>query len=624
MSDRDAVSGAKLSMTDAESFCVACPISITHLLRYGLNNAGKSWRFSALPFLAALIFFLLSHSIDAQSLTPKLSLPFPFAQTYFESVGDSESIPSGNIMALAQDPRGFLWIGTQGGLIRYDGYRFRKFTRDINDPKSIAGNYIQSLWAAPDGKLWVGTASEGLSIFDPRTEQFTNFNHDPDQAGSISGGRIRAIVGDRQNGVWIGTETGLDYLSVGAGAFKHYRQAPDHPESLNDNKVRSLLIDREARLWVGTASGLQRLRSDGSGFENIATALSRSEMGPAIKHINTKALGGQEVMALFQAQDGKIWVATAKQGAGWIDVTDSNLSFHAIAVNSARSDSLSHAWINDIAQPQADQIWLGSYGGGINVVSASDGRVLRKIMHDPAIQSSLALDSTSHMLMDRSGLLWIGTYGGGLQRHFPANQAFHLIRHSPTLRAGLSHANVRSMLELSDGRILVGTDGKGIDILDRERGLIGGYRADLTKPMSLADSCVLALVQSSDGAIWAGTRLAGVQRLAAGSSQWQRFSTEHGLPNSPVRRLLIDKSGELWAGTNMGLHHWNAREKKFEIIHTADGEPIPAAASSLAVDAQGQVWSGGISGLWMHDAKKILRKRSYTMKNAKKVLPTMT
>jgi len=121
---------------------------------------------------------------------------FAYAEPYLETVGEAESIPLRAVAAQLQDDQGLLWIGTQFGLLRFDGYRFRTFVHDSRDPQSLAGDFVQSLWLGPDRKLWIGTSSDGLSVLDLRTELFENFRHDAASAAGLSAGPIWALAGD--------------------------------------------------------------------------------------------------------------------------------------------------------------------------------------------------------------------------------------------------------------------------------------------------------------------------------------------------------------------------------------------------------------------------------------------
>lgn len=540
------------------------------------------------------------------------SASFDFVQPQLENIGDAESIPEGTVTALTQDARGFIWIGTQKGLLRYDGYRFRRFTHLANDPASLAGDYVLALWAAPDGRVWVGSNSDGLSVFDPASERFERFSHDPARADSLAAGRVLALAGDAQGGLWIATDNGLCYRQTsGSGGFTHYRHDPANPASLLDNRVRSLLLDRQARLWVGTVSGLQLRKPDGKGFETIAG----SAPDPAAK-------GGVAVQALFQAQDGKLWLGSAKHGAAWLmpdapsgarklhwlplesgkpaaAVATSAVATTTVATAAPRPEGLSHAWVRGIAQVAPNRIWLATYGGGINVVDASDGRVLQHLRHDPALSSSLALDSVKPLLLDRSGLLWIGTWGGGLQRFNTHNDMVRLLRHGQNPASHLSHPNIRSMLELANGQILFGTNGNGIDIFSPQSGLTGGYRATPGQRGSLPDGTILALAQTKDGSIWAGTQLAGIVRLQPGSKEWQSIPA---LPGAQVRRFLEARDGSLWVATDRGAARWQAGQSRFEPVPDQNGTPMTNAVITLAQDREGRIWAGSDNGLWVMPA----------------------
>ncbi len=549
---------------------------------------------SPLPLMAAET---IAPSAPSAPLAP--SPIIPSTEPEFETVHDG-SIDNQAITALAQDARGLIWIGTQNGLIRYDGYRFRKYTYTANDPFSLPNNYVYALVAAKDGKIWIGNLSEGLSVFDPASERFETFRHDDKVAESLSDNKIWVLSRDEQDGIWIGTDHGLDYLKAGSKRFEHFKHSND-PHSLLDNKIRSLLFDKAGHLWVGTTQGLQRRSTDRKSFTTMVT--------------------GSEVHSLFEAQDGKLWLGTLEHGAAWLmpEVSPSQINWLPLA-------QLSHPWIAGITQVQADQIWLASLGGGITIVAASDGRILQTLRHDPTLPGSLALNDIKPFLLDRAGWLWVGTYGSGLQRINASNHLVRTLRHSKNRPNGLSHPDVRSVLELASGKILIGSSGNGIDIFDREKGLIGGYRANKDEPNPLPDASAISLAQTSDGTLWVGTQLAGVVLQRPGSTAWV---TVQGLPNKHVRQLLIARDGSLWAGTDGGMARWRPDQTqdqaqdqtrnpttalslnpnpnqalppvRFETLTDDQGKAMEAIVTTLQEDRQGRIWIGTESGLWLHE-----------------------
>ena len=540
-----------------------------------------------------LLIFLLLFSQFASAVDRKLT-EFAFAEPYFENVGNAELLDT-TITSLAQDRKGWLWVGTQHGIVRYDGYRFRKFVHDDTNPASLPGDYVTALMSAQDGKLWVGTLSNGLAIFDPKTEHFDYMGGGAADEQAPRGtpatsnvrGRIWAILADAAGGVWVGANQGLDYWPAGKPhAVQHFRHDGEQEDSLADDRVRSLLIDHEGSLWVGGASGLQRRRAGSEHFERIASDPN-----------DRVSLAHQKIMTMFEAADGKLWIGTIASGAAWLDPGTHQL--HWIC-NPLKPDRTTHGWISKILEPQPGHIWLGTFGGGIDIVQSSDGKLIRSIRHDATNPSSLALNHIGTMLVDTSGLLWTGTWGGGLQKFLPSNQSFYVLKHSAERKQGLSNSDVHSVLELKDGRILIGSDGNGIDIIDRNLGLIGGYRPFPGQQGKLRDGTITSMAQTQDGALWVGTQQSGTFRLEVGSDQWQAYPTNAGMPDV-INKFLVAKDGTLWVGTAGGLSHWLPRQHRFEATMRVGGGNMNAAVYNLAEDAHGRIWAGSDAGLWVWD-----------------------
>jgi diguanylate cyclase (GGDEF)-like protein len=504
-------------------------------------------RMRSVPLSAILALFLLVTTAGAS--------PFPAGLVSFRRVPIPDDIPAHLCTALAQDREGFLWIGTQAGLVRYDGYSFRVHRSDPEDPRTLGGNYVRTLLAASDGRLWAGTFSGGLSVYDPATETFTRYRHDPRNPGSLSHDRVEGLAEDRSGRLWIATNEGLDRLDPRTGRIDHFLAA---------DRVRALLVDRSGQVWVGGRDGLQVWR-EGKGFERVAPDLA-----------------GQFVGKLFEDDRGRIWIGTTENGAAVLDPRTGRLR---------RLQGLGHFWVYGIAQATPGEIWIATFGGGVDIVDPDSLSVLDRLRHDPALENTIGGDRIGALLVDRSGVMWVGTWGQGLVRHDPAARAFRALRHSPNRPEGLSHAAAVRALAMQDGSIWVGTNGNGIDILDRAGRRIGSHRPDPADPGALSDGSVTCLAQGRDGTIWVATLNGALHRL-----QSRRFERLAG-PGGPIRAMTFGPDGTLWVGAAEGLGRIDPRS--LETSTSLSGHAVEAIAF-----AQGTLWVGTDSGLNAFDPKR--------------------
>ncbi len=535
--------------------------------------------FSANLSGAAVVDLTATRSTGPVKENTDFSYAFPGFDKLAPGVGD-ESLGELNIVTV--DKSGLLWIGTDvTGLVRYDGYTWRSYRHIQGDNKSLGSNSVLALWVAQDGLIWVGT-SQGVSAFDPDTEQSVNYVHDDANPDSLVGDRVNRILGDTNGNIWLGVfGKGLDYLAKGSTTIRHFHHDPASPTSLANDFVGGLLIDRQGRFWVGTRDGLQRLLPDGTGFERVA---SRSG--------DPNSLAGKSIVSLYEALDGKIWIGT-KTGLAWMD--PATFELHFIGRDNAPGNRLTNEFITKIIQPLPDEIWAATNGGGIDVLAADDGRVLQRWQKDSSLDGNLEHEIVLGMARDNEGNVWVSGMQEFLQRYNLRQRFGYQIRHSTERINGLSAKSATSVLELPDGRILVGTDGNGIDILDRQRGLVGGYRPD-GRPGSLPKGLIYSLARSSDGTLWAGT-YTGVWALPPGQAKWNAY-TDKGIDKMGiVQQFYIDSDDSVWASTLTGLLRWTKKANRFEPVLLDSGKPLELPASASIRDREGNLWVGMNMGL---------------------------
>jgi diguanylate cyclase (GGDEF)-like protein len=511
--------------------------------------------------IAALLLFLVGTAgAGAAAVSPWASLGDPV----FMRV-DSRELAESVVEAIAQDSTGFLWIGTQGGLARYDGYHFKNYLPKPGDPSALPDGYIRSLRWAPSG-LWIGSDSSGLVRFDAATETFHTWRADPRGKRGPRSATIYWLEAAPHGGLWIGGDAGLDYFDTRAGTFA--------PFALGSGKnrggpARRILVDRSGTVWVASDNGLFRRSATGTHFTKLAFA---------------PASGGPlRVRGLYEDREGNLWVG----GDDVLYELDRNRRVHAVFhASTDDATTILPGPEFSIIEPAPGTIWAGSNDGGISIIDATTGRV-RRDRAAPEDSYGLTAGRIAQFLRDRSGLIWLANYSGGLLLYNPLGHGAYV---------------------LSRGRLGMGDTGAtAIAVLDR-RLWVGGSHGTLIGLEPNAPevrlnvpngSTVAGLDSSSDGKLWIGT-IEGLCALDPGRSAAQCPSGPSQIENQTIVWLVVETPDAYWIGTGDGLF---VQDKRSGAVTTYRHGSGPNAITSdligaVYADRNGRyVWVGTANGL---------------------------
>ncbi|WP_343730018.1 diguanylate cyclase [Duganella sp.] len=504
-------------------------------------------------------------------------------------------------VCLAQDRQGFLWLGTQAGLVRWDGNRPVKYAADAAREEALPDGYIMSLHIDTQGRLWVGMSSGGLARYDAARDSFVRYRTG---AGGLRDPRVSAIADDGEGGLWLATGRGLDHLGAD-GRFN--RQGMEDIASVPDGGIDTLLRDTDGTLWLGTRRGLFQ-RKPGQPAQQIA-------------------LGGKTglaITALLRDSAGRLWVGTRTSGAFSLAVgTDAR---DAAAVReSGPQPTLQSERVSAIVQAGPEEIWLGTNGanGGIVVLDVRSNTT-RRIRHRADAPDSLPDNDIMALLRERSGIIFV-SYMSGISQHDPQPRAITTIRHAEPGRGNV--LSVPSVMAAPDGQLWLSNTSGGIDIIDPYRGLTGRLAA------AGLPGRVLALTPGPDGEVYIGTQH-GLYRAGIDGRHLQRVPVptrgdeeevwalaQSGrtlwvggldglwvldLPAGAAPRLLRHEDQQLgdtrvtallpvgddvWVGTRSGLTRItpDAVERIPTDLAAPDRLP-PGYVSSLALDRRGRLW----------------------------------
>lgn len=453
---------------------------------------------------------------------------------YVHDVWTTESgLPQNSVLALAQTPDGYLWLGTEDGLVRFDGMRFLTFDRH-NTPE-FQSNEVDALLVDHRGDLWIGTHGGGLtSLSHGVFRTFTKRN-------GLSNDFVRALYEDEHDDLWIATDGGgLDRLTN--GQFQIYSRK----NGLADDAVFSLCGDRRGGMWIGTHAGLSHWTKD--RFVNMT---------------KTDGLPGSDIRSVYADREGGLWVGT--NGAGLTHLTPSGITRYT------SHDGLSSNNVWSIFEDSSGNIWIGAIGGGLT--RFHDGQ----FSHFPPTEG-FSGDDIWAIMQDREGSLWIGTSGGGLNRLRDASFVTY------GKQEGLSSDIILAVYQDHEGALWVGTSDSGVNRL--QNGQIKHYG---TRD-GLPDNQIFSIAEDGHGDHWFATRR-GLSRLSNG--EFTVYRSESGLPNDIALCTYVDSKGQLWVGTREGLSRFDGR--RFITYSTKAGRSIGVLA--IYEDRDHTLWVGTGAGL---------------------------
>lgn len=519
--------------------------------------------------------------------------PYPPGSTpHFHHLSGDDGLASSNVYGVAQDPAGYMWIATDSGLQRYDGYRFVNYHHDPRDPKSLAENVVTSLTFAPDGSLWVGTQDAGLDQLAPARNGFSHYRHDAQRPGALSNDQIFTLLFDRQGRLWVATDQGLDRMDKPDSGFRHYAT---HSTLPNGERILSLYEDTDGRLWVGADHGVF--------YYDAAKDTLLPLMPAGGTDAGRAALEGAPVNAFCRGRDGRLWIAT-EHGLAVLSKQGVIQAFYTAHMGDP--DALQSDHVRGIIEAAAGGMWLITLHGGLSRLD-DNGR-FTSYRHDPTDPESLADDDLRALYRDRTGLLWIGSYNGGLDIYNPRTRAFGYYRARPGSSEGLASDLVWSEYKDRAGNLWVSTL-KGLTRLDPERRRYRQYDI-YDRPASAQDDRVVNAVLGDDqGTVWVGTDYTLSRYLPAQDGfQSYRLVDAHGDPyETSVNVLFQDRARRLWVGTQNGLalfDRQNGRVLKRFQPDAGRGDSLPTGlVVAICQSADGDLWAGTSQGLARFDGE---------------------
>ena len=461
----------------------------------------------------------------------------------FKNITSEDGLSQGTVETIIQDDQGYIWLGTNDGLCRYNGYEFKIYKHDEELENSITNNYIVDIKQDNLGNIWVGTAN-GLSKIDTKTDLITNYNMN-DEEKSLSHYNIGDILITKSGDVLVGTSDGLNIYNEKKDEF--YRIF-NKDSDLSSQFIRSLAEDENQNIWVATNNGIDKI--DIKNNKNIISF----KTGDGKFDISEN-----DIYVVRYDPKGYIWAGALKEGLNRIDINTNEVKQYK---NDDRDEkSLPGNHVKDILRDSSGNLWVGTDNGLAKYNEQTENfATYKNKIYD---KTSLVNDEVFSIQEDESGLIWVGTYAGISM--FDPNTNIEHYKKDPFDENSISDNSIHGIYEDKDGLLWVGTNSKGVNVINRKNYNVK-HLNKTSKDYPISDNNINDVV-GIDNKIFIATKN-GLNEVDKDLKTINIYNTEDGICNNNITALFADSKKNVWIGTANGISVLNTNTN--EIIDITD------------------------------------------------------
>jgi ligand-binding sensor domain-containing protein len=498
---------------------------------------------------------------------------------HFFSLEDINSVSSNNILSLAQDNSGAIWIGTlDGGLNKLE---IKKNTKDRKEdfvfsknPGGILGNASISSLYVNLNTLWIGSFN-GLFKMNCGDGTLQNV---------ISGsGEITSLSVDHLGNVWLGTfGKGLQKYDTLSKKSSFYMNNHSDQNSIDDNDVVSVLVDATGQIWAGTFSGY--------GVNKLNPNKFRFNYYPSDPNYKNK-LSDKIINSLTGDLDNNIWIGTYKGGLNKFN--RASRSFEVFRFNPSNPRSISSNYITSLFIRGKNELWSGTFDKGLNLLDNTSGK-FRHFKHDPADKESISSDQVTSITGDRNGNIWIGTFNSGLNKVVNENNNYRFIRYKKNelYSGGIPDNGIKGLYTDISGGFWAAVAGGYLLKYD--------YRNDefITYRLNVNPGRTIEIISFCDCGhiIWIGTNGEGLLKFNKESGQFIPENSYY-LMGRAVYGILNDGRNNLWLSTDNGIIKYNIVQHSIVGFNLNDGlQSLRFTNGAYYKTKDGEMFFGGING----------------------------
>ncbi|WP_259337966.1 two-component regulator propeller domain-containing protein [Colwellia sp. RSH04] len=492
------------------------------------------------------------------------------------------------VRTLAQDKNGFMWVGSQEGLHRFDGYHYMSFHHDTNLSSSLSSNVVSSIIINKRDELWVGTRGGGLNLYQEKSQDFIHFST-KNKSLPLSNDSVNTLYESNDGNLWVGTDNGINiiYPEEGKWRVKQIHQELGNPNSLSHNTVHAITEIEDNRVLVGTNGGGISVFDKKGNFLTTLTYQSQE-----------KNIGNDQfINALLSDKQGYVWIGTVDNGLIRYHPKDKKFKHYKFDISDEKS--IISNTIEDVFQDSTGQIWIATDKGALIYNELNDNFFRYK--HSATNPYSLSNDFTLTFFEDSNNLMWIGTMTG--VNRWDANMT-KFRQYSVQTHPQLQNDNITSFAQDNESSVIFSTYSGGIYRLSLSDNKV--TRIDFDNYFSSLR--IMKLFYDGDY-LWVGTRSSGLFKIDLQSkliTAYKHIETDNtSISANSITDILKDSDENLWVSTfHQGLNRLNSDDNFTRFAHNKSNielEPSSNHILHMLDDKQGGLWlatyGGGLSRL---------------------------
>lgn len=492
------------------------------------------------------------------------------------------------IYTIYEDHEKHIWIGSNKGLFvlsfnNNNKINIKRF-RAKYEKHSLGSNDISSITEDAEGNIWIGTRTEGISLFDKKTNTFYNIRKVKNNKNSLIGNNVRKILLSKDGNLWIGTQDGLSILNPKNMTFSNHQHDPSNPHSLSQNSIYDIYQDKNGSIWLGTYfGGLNVVYSVNTPFKIFQS------------NNYDKSISSNIISAITEDPKNNLWIGTEAAGLNYFDRTTKQITSYKNEIYN--KESLSSNLVKAIAIDKNGYVFIGTATGGLNVYDPKTNKFKSYRFSEKKMNYGISTDDITCMLVTHNNDVLIGT-NGGLK---------HFVRDKENLKSipgnNPRQNAITSLFEDANNNIWVGTRA-GIALMTTELTL---KQVDfLHETNNIKFNFSVNCFQEDDAnRIWVGTYHQGLVLLDIKNLKYKVFTTKAGLPSNNILGILND-GNQLWISTDNGLSKFDMKDTRFQNLTIEDGLPDNQFnKGSYYKHSNGEFYFGTYNGLISFNPKEI-------------------